>query len=434
MREMWNNNRGVDNLREQRIRNKEQKWKRSSSFSLLSLCSLLLIFLAACQQKSEKVAQKTNTEQMYTCSMHPQIVENHPGTCPICKMDLVLKHQDGIKMEVDASLSNLIQPTNEIIISNIKTFKVRERNFGDSILLNGKVTYNTNNMRSLSARVGGRIEKLYVKYNFQKVSKGQKIMEIYSPELAAAQQELLYLLAKGDVDLLAQAKTKLRLLGVEETQINQIIKTKKVNYHIPVFSSASGYIIDAAALTGNMEDSKSLPTENTAITLKEGAYVKTGDVLFKVFNDHQVWGEFYVNPNEAVSIKKNQAITISSDDKKLNAKIDLIQPYYNEGQNYSVLRVYLNNANQDFKIGGILTGKIDIPSQKGLWVPSSAIYQLGNRSVVFIKQNNVLKAKEVEISANSGSKSMIIKGLKVDDEIADNASYLIDTESFIKIN
>jgi Cu(I)/Ag(I) efflux system membrane fusion protein len=289
-------------------------------------------------------------------------------------------------------------------------------------------------MRSLSARVGGRIEKLYVKYNFQKVNKGQKIMKIYSPELAAAQQELLYLLAKGDVDLIEQAKTKLRLLGVEETQINQIIKTKNVNYQIPVFSSAAGYIIDAATSTRNLEDSKYLPTENTAIALKEGAYIKTGDVLFKIFNDNKVWGEFYMNPNEAASIKRNQEITITSNNKKLTAKIDLIQPYYNEGQNYSLLRVYLNNANQAFKIGGILTGKIDIPAKKGLWIPSSAVYKLGNRSVVFIKQKNVLKAKEVEISANNGSKSLVAKGLKVDDEIADNASYLIDTESFIKIN
>lgn len=405
------------------------------SLRFITVLSFLLILgLNACQQKSKKDVQKTEVEKTYTCSMHPQIIENHPGTCPICKMDLVLRQQDEIKMEVDASLSNLIMPTNETIISNIKTFKVIEQNFGDSLLLNGKVTYNTNNMRILSTRVGGRVEKLYVKYNFQKVNRGQKIMEIYSPELAAAQQELLYLIAKGDIDLLANAKTKLRLLGVEETQINQIIKSKKVNYHIPVFSNTSGYIMDAAISNMNIDDSKSISSENTAISLKEGAYVKTGDVLFKIFNDTQLWGEFYVNPNEAVSIKRNQLINITSNNKKINAKIDLIQPYYNEGQNYSVLRVYLNNVDQAFKIGEILTGKISFPSQKGLWIPSSSVYKLGNRSIVFIKQKNVLKAKEVEISANSSSKYLITKGLKVEDEIADNASYLIDTESFIKIN
>ncbi|OAQ42291.1 hypothetical protein A5893_04040 [Pedobacter psychrophilus] len=422
------------NLVKQEIRNIEQRCKRTAHLLFFNFYFLVLILFTACQQKNKKEVIGTETEKTYTCSMHPQIIENHPGTCPICKMDLVLRHQDEVKMEVDASLINLIQPTNETIISNIKTFKVTEQNFGDSLMLNGKVTYNTNNLKTMSSRVGGRVEKLYVKYNFQKVSKGQKIMEIYSPELAAAQQELLYLLAKGDVELLANAKTKLRLLGVEETQINQIIKSKKVNYHIPVYSNSSGYIMDTALSTENDNNSKSMQTENTAITLKEGAYINTGDVIFKVFNDTQLWGEFYVNPNEAVSIKKNQLINITSSDKKITAKIDLIQPYYNEGQNYSVLRVYLNNANQAFKIGEILTGKISFASQKGLWIPNSAVYRLGNRNIVFIKQKNVLKAKEVEFSANSDSNYLISKGLKLNDEIAENASYLIDTESFIKIN
>ncbi|MBK0382526.1 efflux RND transporter periplasmic adaptor subunit [Pedobacter sp. SD-b] len=420
MREMWRFNMQVRAL----------GWKVKLAFKTV-LCFLVVLGLSACEQKSEKSLKKTAIEQTYTCSMHPQVVEDKPGQCPLCGMDLVLRHQQEVKMQVDASLSNLIQPTNENIVSNIKTYKVIEQSFGDSLFLNGKVTYNTNNMRTLSARVGGRIEKLYVRYNFEKVNKGQKLMEIYSPELAAAQQELLFLLAKGDVDLLAQAKTKLRLLGIEEPQINQIISTRKVNYRIPVFSNASGYVMDAAS---NTDKQNYMPTENTAIALKEGAYIKTGDVLFKVFDDNEVWGEFYANPNEATSIKKDESITISTNHKKVKAKIDLIQPYFNEGQNFNVLRVYLHNSDHVFKIGEILKGKVVIPAQTGLWVPSSAVYQLGNRSIVFIKKNNVLTAKEVEISRISNGKKLTIKGLKVGDEIADNASYLIDTESFIKIN
>ncbi|MBC7417945.1 MAG: efflux RND transporter periplasmic adaptor subunit [Pedobacter sp.] len=405
------------------------------SFGVLAaICFVIASLMVSCQDQTHQT--KVAPKQLYTCSMHPQILEDKPGSCPICGMNLVVKHQHPLKMDVDSSLAKVIHATNEVVLSNISTVVVGEKTVSDTLMLNGVVTYNANNLKTISARVGGRIEELFVKYNFQKIAKGQKIMEIYSPELAAAQQELLYLKAKGDYSLLQQAKTKLKLLGVSGNQIEQVLKSGKVNYRIPVYSTASGYLIDNnQAKTNNQVDPENpttLNTENTSISIVEGQYVKTGDPLFKVFNNDEIWADFYVNAAESSEMKKNQAIDIVSNSGNLSAKVGLVQPYFYQGQSYSVIRVYLANLKQNLKIGGLLQGKIITAPKTGLWIPTEAVYQLGNKNIAFVKTNNILKAREVSISKISNSSALIVKGLAKDDQIASNASYLIDTESFIK--
>ncbi len=409
------------------------------------IVSVVFILLMSCNGKQKKV-EDSKVAEAYTCPMHPQIVKDKPGACPICGMDLVLLHNNlHLKMEIDASLADLIEPVNESIISNIKTIKISSSSYTDTLHLNGLVTYNTNNLKTISSRLSGRIEKLYVKYNYESVSKGQKIMDIYSPDLAAAQQELLYLKNSGDVSLMNQAKTKLRLLGVTETQMNDVLKSGKVNYKFAVYSPFSGYIIDSPtanstsnqANSGNKMGQTSISSTiiNTPINIVEGQYINIGDLLLKIFNPKDVWAEFYSNDDEVKQINKDNPIQIiKNNEEKINAKIDLVQPYFNEGQNYSVIRTYLNNSGDNYKIGELLKAKIIKPEISGLWVPTKAVYQLGEKNIVFIKNGQVLIPKEVRISEKANQQFLIKTGLKEGEEIAINASYLIDTESFIKTN
>lgn len=417
------------------IRIKKQGWKYSHCYTVFILCSFFFTLLTACQNKS--ISNNNHVpETKYTCAMHPQIMEDKPGSCPICNMDLVPVHPHAVKMEVDAALSDLIEPTNEVVTGNVKTISVRQSTLKDTIHANGMVNYNSNNLKIISSRVSGRIEKLFVKFNFEKVYKGQKIMEIYSPDLAAAQQELLYLKSNNDVALLEQAKTKLSLLGVSNQQLNQILLSGKVNYSIPVYSDYSGYLLDASSATPNQnpENPTALNTVNNAIAIVEGQYVKTGEMLFKLFNDSEVWAEFHIDAYQMPLIHKGDAVKILKGNDEQNAKVSLIQPYFSNGQNYGVLRIYLNNAKKSFKIGELLKLEIPLPEENGLWVPAAAVYQLGNKDIVFLKRNNVLKPKEVMVAQKSTANYLIKSGLKAGDEIAENAGYLIDTQSFIKVN
>jgi len=114
----------------------------------------------------------------------------------------------------------------------------------------GRREYDTRNQLALASRVSGRIEKLYVKVNYQPVKKGQLIMEIYSPDLAAAQRELLLIQQHGDAEgMLEPAKRRLLLLGMEMGQINKVLGTGQVAYRIPVYSNAEGFILEQSATT-----------------------------------------------------------------------------------------------------------------------------------------------------------------------------------------
>ena len=175
--------------------------------------------------------------------------------------------------------------------------------------------------------------------------------------------------------------------------------------------------------------------KNTAINILEGQYITVGEVLFKVFNPQEVWAEFYSNKEDFNQIKVgNTILIIQKNGKSTTAKIDLLQPYFNEGQNYSVARVYLKNTSGNLRIGELLNAEIIKPENSGFWIPIGAIYQLGEKNIVFLKNGNILKPKEVSISGKASNKFLINAGLQEGDEIAENASYLIDTESFIKTN
>lgn len=394
--------------------------KKISNNNRLRLFAFLLFFTVIAAGCKNKTAA---TDITYTCPMHPDVIKNEPSTCPICGMDLVRvhKHQTGSKEKLD-----LTDTLNNGIAAKVKTIHPKESAFRDTILLKGVISINTNNTKTLSSYTNGRIEKLYVKYNFQKISKGQKIMDIYSPDLVAAQQELLYLKKAGDFTLMNQAKRKLNLLGMSNQEIDRVLRTEKANYGIGVFSPFNGYIIESGVNTTESNTN----TSNTPLNLRQGMYVNTGDILFKVFDDSTVWAEIYATATEAKRLKQNNDIEINMNSKSILSKISTIQPFYKEGQSFSNIRVQLNNANKDFKVGELLTAKVISAKNTGLWIPKSTVYQSGNRSIVFVKSSDYLYPKQIS-ATTSGDKILVLKGLNKNDEIAENAAHLVDPEAFI---
>ncbi|WP_411273711.1 efflux RND transporter periplasmic adaptor subunit, partial [Daejeonella sp.] len=217
--------------------------KRILNGSFAFIRVLIILVLLSCNGKDKKAVGGAESTK-YTCSMHPQIIRNEPGLCPICSMNLVPLNNHAGHESVNDSLALLVKPTNASVISSIKTVIPQNREQAHEISLKGIINYNTNNWKSISARVSGRIERLYIKYNYEAVSKGQKIMDIYSPDLVNAQQELLFLKNNAEPELMETAKRKLRLLGATEGQIRGVLKTGKINYSISIYSPYSGYVAE----------------------------------------------------------------------------------------------------------------------------------------------------------------------------------------------
>ena len=195
--------------------------------------AFLLLVLASCKGKESHSA---NGGEQYTCTMHPQVVQDKPGLCPICGMDLVRKSRPGKEVKITKELSYLLKPTNVLVTSSIRTITPVQKAVEVKTEAKGVITHDTRKIATISARFGGRIEKLYVRYNLQPIQKGQKILEIYSPELVTVQRELIYLLQSdaGNSQLIELSRRKLKLLGLSESQINQLVSTKQESYSFAV--------------------------------------------------------------------------------------------------------------------------------------------------------------------------------------------------------
>ena len=196
----------------------KKNWKNNILYVLA-----LLLLSASCNKGNDHVEH-----DVYTCPMHPTVISDKQGTCPVCGMDLVRKARPGEELEITKDLANVIKAPNQSVVTTIKTTKPVYKSVPLSVKAVGIVTYDTRKIYTISARVSGRLEKIYLKYEFQPVRKGQKIAEIYSPELITAQRELLYLIENdaGNDDLIESAKSRLMLLGFSTRQMQDLIERK----------------------------------------------------------------------------------------------------------------------------------------------------------------------------------------------------------------
>ncbi|QEK50397.1 efflux RND transporter periplasmic adaptor subunit [Pedobacter aquae] len=395
------------------------------------LMILLLAFFSSCELFTDQKAHEHTTQ--YTCPMHPEIIKDEFGTCPICKMDLVPKVTEAEQVK-DVSLESLLQPTNSLVVSKIGLTKISESDEEMTIEALGFTAYNDNYTGSVAARFGGRIEKMYLKYNYQDVSKGQKVLEIYSPEMLTAQEELLFLV-KNDAEnivLIQAAKQKLQLLGVSPQQINQIIKTKESNFTLPVYSAYSGHIHDV----GEPEQAMAVSATTTKLQLRSGMYVNKGDVLFKVYNPEHLWVlvDIYTHQQKMLKVGAPVSIRVETHpDKPIQAKINFIEPFFREGAKTIKARINIDNPKQHLPVGAQVKATIKAETLSGKWLPETAVISLGMNEVVMLKTAAGFKVHEVETGYRGNAKVQVLKGLGAEDEVAVNAQYLIDSESFIAI-
>jgi Cu(I)/Ag(I) efflux system membrane fusion protein len=369
--------------------------------------------------------------------MHPEIIRDKPGSCPICGMDLVKKV---VKGQADGSISieNLLKRTDNFIVGNYKTTTPKDTTLNSEINLPGIVAYDPNSSVNISARISGRIERMYVNHKYQKVTKGQKLFDLYSPELLTEQQNFIYLTTNDaeNHSIIKASKQKLLLYGMTSNQINAFASAKRANPVISIYSPAYGIIQGTESMTksteGNMQNSN-ITTE--ALTIKEGDYIKKNEVVFKLVNTDKVWGIFNVIPGYNSLIKINQPIDISSEfneNEPITAKVNFIETQFSQTDRTNRIRVYLNNSSLKLPIGLRLQGVVKTKQTKGIWLEKEALVTIGNKRIVFMKVKDGFKAKEIKTGMEINNFIQIIEGIAVEDTIAKKAQYLIDSESFIK--
>lgn len=353
--------------------------------------------------------------QMWTCSMHPQIMQPEPGDCPICGMDLIPADTgaDGLAM-------NEIKMTkNAMALANVQTVKVGNTTSDNenAISLSGKIKMNEEANAIQASYFDGRLERLNIDYVGQEVKKGQLLATIYAPNLVAAQQELITAasLKKSQPELYMAVRNKLQLWKLTERQINSIEDTGKVLENFPIYATVSGTVSEKLT--------------------SEGDYVKQGQPILKVSNLSSVWAEFDAYENQITQFKIGQNIKIVSNaypNKEFDASVSFIDPVLNTKTRTVGIRAVLENSERLFKPGMFISGKIisSTTSPSGqLTIPATSVMWTGERSLVYIKSNPnepVFEMREITLGNRNGETFTVVSGLQNGDEIVTNGTFTVD--------
>lgn len=432
--------------------------KKLSSIGFFALL-LLFTVLSSCKNKHENHQQVNEHGQhsnaAYACPMKCEGDKTYPspGNCPICKMKLVL---------IEEELIQSISPGKQVL-SRQATVKLQSGINGDIIKAQGYITTDQNRNKSVAARFSGRIEKLYVKFSNQYVNQGDKIMNIYSPDLRTFQEEHLFILKyNNENSLIEKSREKLRLLGITDNQITQLEKNGTVALTIPVYSPANGYVFFSEQSQQQNAGTKNNPAMNTmnmkqnannessydasASQIREGMYVNEGQKLFSVNDLQEVWALVSVANQYLNQIHENQSVEIIAEtnpSKPLKGKVALIEQTFEEAsQRFARVRIVLPNSNNLLKINSLVTAQFTISKSKSknMQVPSSAVYKTGLNAFVWVKTDTTQNGTGIfhlrKVIAGTSANGMITiqSGLTPNEEIAKEAGLMTDSETFLNEN
>ncbi len=406
----------------------------------LIIISVIIIVIALVgfyfySKSAKELSHENHTETIYTCSMHPQISKNKPGNCPICGMQLIEKNILSKEDNV-GDLGTILFPTNEFAIGNYETIQPIDTIMSETIEIPGILTYNTNTSIGISTRISGRIERSYIKFNYQQIREGDKLFDIYSPELLVAQNNFLYLLNSNQIDssIVESSRKNLEYLGLSKLQIENLELKREARSVITIYSPKSGVVVVENDRKNSNEAMQSQIRNADEVGLKSGSYIFKNTTLLTLISTENIWGVFYAKRDMVSLLKINTNILITTEANKsirMQGKIGFIENQIVSDKKNIGFRVNIKN---DFHlpIGTILIGKLTLANIKGIWVPKSAVITIGNKQIVLIKMSNGFKTKEVSIGKERNGYLQIIEGIYPNTILAKNAQYLMDSESFIK--
>lgn len=380
--------------------------------------------LSACTSEKKEdhsnhtVAQEGTTTK-YTCPMHPNVVQEGPGSCPVCGMDLV-------PMTASTGDDNSLMLTDsQIKLANITTQKVSVKPIGQTLVVNARLKVDEDKTTITSSRTTGRIEKLFIKETGRLIKQGEPLYEIYSETLLTLQREYLLALEQyetlGKVEkryegFLKAAESKLFLYGLTKKQVEQLATVKSVQQRITFLAPTSGVIEE--------------------IAVAEGQYVNEGDRLYRIENITSLWLEAELYPSETRFIKVGDKISVrvsGFESESIIATVNFLSPEYNANSQITVMRASLSNSDLRFKPGMQAQVLFTHSSRKALAIPVDAIIRDGNGTHVYVQsEQNTFVPRMVKIGVENFEQVEITFGLEENEIVAVSGAYLLYSELILK--
>lgn len=433
-------------------------------------------------QTTAKKETAQASEEIWTCSMHPQIRQPNPGLCPICEMDLI-----PLQESAEGGIRELTIGPETSALLNLRVSPVVRAPAHAEISLFGQISYDERRISSLTARMGGRIDRLFVDFTGALVREGDHLAELYSPEIYVAQRELIEAkkamarlpsdsspsVRESRTRILQAARAKLRLLQLSDEQIDEIAAQEEPSDHITIRAPQDGVVVEKS--------------------VNLGSYVKTGDPLFKVADLSKVWLNLEAYESDLPWLRYAQDVTFTVEARpgeRFHGPIAFIDPQVDPVTRVAEVRVNVDNPGRKFKPGMFARaqvesrmtrqGKVINPALKDKWispmhpeiikdepgtcdlcgmqlvpaaeldflaetpenedlpllVPASAVLRTGERAVVYVqipeKSAPTFEGREIVLGARVGEQFMVANGLSEGDLVVSRGAFKLDSELQIK--
>ncbi|WP_420385495.1 efflux RND transporter periplasmic adaptor subunit [Roseivirga sp.] len=351
---------------------------------------------------------------IWTCSMHPQIKQGEPGSCPLCGMDLIPLDSEG----QDDSPRVLKMSNAAMALADIQTAVVSSTAEKSMLTLNGRIKADERLVQTQTTHFPGRIEELYKDFEGQYVRKGEKVASIYSPELVAAQNELLEALKLADTNptLVEAARRKLKYWKVTDEQIQSIEESGQMMENFDLLSNYDGYI--------------------TKKMVNNGAHLMQGQALYEVADLSNIWAIFEVYEKDLALVSLGDIVqfTVNGSSKVYESTVSFISPSVESNSRIIEVRANVRNSQAALKPDMFIKAEISSTGNTGLSVPRSAVLWTGKRSVVYVKAGDEqsFELREIELGESYENSYEVISGLTAGEEVVTNGAFTLDAEAQLK--
>jgi Cu(I)/Ag(I) efflux system membrane fusion protein len=442
------------------------KSKVTTFIVLIVIATGVGLFAVGCSKSADKNAAATQTKTLYTCGMHSQIIQDHPGNCPICGMKLTpirkqagtspaatqpgerkIKYykstmnpgetgpqpaKDSMGMDMVPVYENAADESQTITIdpSTIQTMGIRTAEVTRGPLRRlirtvANVDYDETALADVTTKYKGWIEKLYVDATGALVNPGDPLFEIYSPELYSAQTEYLAALSAEpgspsteDRALLDSARTKLKFYDISDAQIAALEKTRSAKKTLTISAPISGFVVEKNVVAGQMVDA--------------------GMKLYRLADIGVVWvyAQVYEQDLSAVQLGQEATMTLSYlPDRKFRGRVTYVYPTVDEKTRTARVRMEFHNPGYFLKPGMFATVELvsDL-APSALLVPDSAVLRSGQKNTVFIAlPGGKFEARTVALGFSAeNNQDQVLSGLSEGERIVTSGQFMLDSESQLR--